>query len=129
MIEWEDIEDLFTEEDIEEIEEGLSATTRMKKSQRFKMSSVKRQVQKNLKLSRTADQATLKNRAKVAVRRALMKKFLRGRNKAQLSAQEKDRIETQIRSMKNIVGMMAQKMLPKVQKLQQQRLASRGKKK
>jgi hypothetical protein len=129
LIEWEDIEDLFTEEDVEEIEEGLSATTRMKKSQRFKMSSVKRQVQKNLKLGRTADQATLKNRAKVAVRRALMKKFLRGRNKAQLSAQEKDRIETQIRSMKNIVGMMAQKMLPKVQKLQQQRLASRGKKK
>jgi len=125
---WEDIADLF-EEDEEQIDEGISATSRMRKSQQFSKTSVKRNVQKGLKLSRTADLATLKNRAKVAARRALMKRFLKGRNKSQLSAAEKDRLEQQIRNMKNVVSMMTQKMLPKISQLQQKRLVGRSKKK
>ena len=128
LLEWEDIQDLFEEDLEEELDEGISATSRLKKSQRFKMTSVKRQMQKNIKLNRSADLSTIKNRAKVAARRALMKKFLKGRKKSQLSAQEKDRIESQIRNMKSIVNMMSQKIIPKVQTLQRQRLSGRGKK-
>lgn len=124
---WDDISDLF--EDVEQLDEGISATSRLRKSQQFSKTAVKRNVQKGLKLNRTADLSTLKNRAKVAARRALMKRFLKGRNKSQLSAQEKDRLEQQIRSMKNVVNMMTQKMLPRISQLQQQRLTGRAKKK
>jgi hypothetical protein len=125
---WEDIADLF-EEDEERIDEAISATSRMRKSQQFSKTSVKRNVQKGLKLSRSADLATLRNRAKVAARRALMKRFLKGRDKSQLSAAEKDRLEQQIRNMKNVVSLMTQKMLPRISQLQQKRLVGRSKKK
>lgn len=125
---WEDIADLF-EEDEEQIDEAISATSRMRKSQQFSKTAVKRSVQKGLKLSRSADLATLRNRAKVAARRALMKRFLKGRDKSQLSAAEKDRLEQQIRNMKNVVSLMTQKMLPRISQLQQKRLVGRSKKK
>jgi hypothetical protein len=58
-----------------------------------------------------------------------MKRFLKGRDKSQLSAAEKDRLEQQIRNMKNVVSLMTQKMLPRISQLQQKRLVGRSKKK
>jgi hypothetical protein len=54
-----------------------------------------------------------------------MNKFLRGRNKAQLSAQEKDQIEAQVNRMAALQANLAVKMLPKVRELEKKRLAKR----
>jgi len=68
--------------------------------------------------------ATLQRRAKLAARRAIYQRFLKGRNKAQLSASEKDRIEQQVGRLKVIQTTLAQRMIPKIRSIEQKRLAS-----
>jgi hypothetical protein len=59
-----------------------------------------------------------------------MNKLLKGRNKSQLSTSEKDRIEKQLSSMKNVMSTIQQKFIPKIRSIEQKRLANyRGKKK
>ena len=143
-LEWNDVQDLYpqNEEELEkelskddlreevDLEEGLSATARIKKRMQFKSRKARTTIARNIKMRRSADMGTLQKRAKVAARRALYKKFLRGRNKSQLSASEKTQIEARISRMKNIQRNLAQKMLPKIRQIQQKRLASiRSKKK
>ena len=69
---------------------------------------------------------TLKRRANLAARRALYKRFLRGRNKANLSPAEKDRLEKQVTNLgkTGLQKSLAQKMLPQVRKIEQKRIAS-----
>lgn len=133
---WEDIEDMYNddefededeeedeEEDEDELEEGLSASMRLKKRQTFARSKAKRNISKGLKLRRTSDPATLQKRAKLAARRALYRRFLKGRNKSQLSAAEKDRLENQVSRLKSIMSTLTQKMLPRIRSIEQKRLA------
>lgn len=143
-LEWNDIQDLYPQDEKElekelskgeeikediELEEGLSASARIRKSMQFKSRKSRTTIARNLKMRRSADLGTLQKRAKVAARRALYKKFLRGRNKSQLSASEKTQIEARVNRMKGIQRNLAQKMLPKIRQIQQRRLAGiRGKK-
>lgn len=153
-LEWDDIKDLYPEDEDEledhledqqesyteddnkeEVKEDflfekLSASARMRKRMSFMRNKPKTTMARNVKLRRAATSQVLLKRAKVAARRALYKKFLRGRNKATMSASEKDRIEAQIARMKNIQINIANKMLPKIRSLESKRLASiRGGKK
>ena len=129
---WEDIEDMYNDDEFEdeeedeeedELEEGLSASMRLKKRQTFARSKAKRNISKGLKLRRTSDPATLQKRAKLAARRALYRRFLKGRNKSQLSAAEKDRLENQVSRLKSIMSTLTQKMLPRIRSIEQKRLA------
>lgn len=130
-LQWEDIEDLYGDEEFEnededdekEIEESISVQGRIKKKQAFARFKGRRNVVKRMKLRRASDLPTLQRRAKLAARRALYKRFLRGRNKSQLSAAEKDRIESQVARLKTIQSTLAQKMLPKIRKIEQKRIA------
>lgn len=141
-LEWEDISDLYDgepeeedEEDEEEVneellDEKLSASSRMRKKMSMIRRKAKTTMARNIKLRRSASMNVIQKRAKVAARRALYKRFLRGRNKASLSASEKDQIEARVSRMKNIQNNLAMKMIPKIRKLEQKRLASvRGSKK
>jgi hypothetical protein len=130
---WEDIYDLYAPEDFEEdlgieikeesLDEKISATSRMKKHMDFARSAAKRNIARSLKLKRASDLNTLKKRANLAARRALMKRLLRGRSKDQLAAMEKDRIEAQLKSMEGIVNNLSQKMLPRIREIERSRLA------
>ncbi|NBW58205.1 hypothetical protein EBR43_10600, partial [bacterium] len=116
---WEDIYDLYAPEDLEQeigieikeetLDEKISASSRMKKHMDFARSAAKRNIARSLKLKRASDINTLKKRANLAARRALMKRLLRGRSKDQLSAIEKDRLETKLKSMEGIVNNLSQK--------------------
>ena len=138
---WEDIVDLYDdleltyekdddeseEEDEEELEEEvldekLSVQARLKKRQAFARMRGKRNVARNIKLRRASSIEILKKRAVVAARRAVYKRFLRGRDKATLSAAEKDRIEQQVSRMKYMQQAIATKMLPKMRSIEQKRL-------
>jgi hypothetical protein len=66
----------------------------------------------------------LKKRANLSARRAVYKRFLRGRDKSTLSAAEKDRIETQVGRMKYMQQAIATKMLPKMRGIEQKRLSN-----
>lgn len=135
---WEDIADLYSPEDFEEelgievkeetLDEKISASSRMKKHMDFARSAAKRNLARSLKLKRSSDLNTLKNRAHHAAKRALMSRLLRGRSKDQLSAAEKDRIEQQLKAMEGIVNNLSQKMLPRIREIERSRLSSRAKK-
>ena len=138
-LDWEDIVDLYDENELvdveqdpmyEELDEALSAQARLKKRQAFQRSKGKRNVSRGMKLRRASDPSTLQRRARQAARRSIMNKLLRGRNKSQLSNSEKDRIEKQLSSMKNVMSTIQQRFVPKIRSIEQKRLANyRGKKK
>lgn len=131
---WDDISDLYDADELievdadqEEIDEALSASARLKKRMVFARHKAKRVQLRGIKLRRASDFATLKKRATNAARRSITKRLLRGRDKASLSPAEKDRIEQQVRRMKNIQNILAQRMIPKIKKIEQGRLYKKRK--
>jgi ribosomal protein S14 len=125
-----DLVDLFDEEEEEEkeeVKEALSPATRLKKARDFARTGTKRGIARKLKLNRPASTQQLENRAKMAARRLLSRRFLKGRNREDLSPQEKDMLEQRLAQLQKmgIQTILAQKLMTKVRKLQQQRLKSR----
>ncbi len=133
-LEWEDIYDLYDEDELvydpepEDIEEKISASQRIKKSQGMKRRKSQLSIARNLKLKRTSSIDVLKKRAVNAARRAVYKKLLMGRNKSQMSASEKDMLEKRMKNFKYMQNTIAIKMLPKMKAIEQSRLAHRNKK-
>jgi len=126
---WEDIIDLYKDDELvddedEDLSEALTAQARLKKRQTFARFRGRRGIAKTMKLRRASDMNTLQRRAKLAARRAIYKRFLKGRDKSQLSASEKDRIEQQVARLKVIQTTLAQRMVPKIRSIEQKRLAS-----
>jgi hypothetical protein len=127
-LKWEDIVDLYSEEDLieeetEQLDEKISAQSRLKRRQSFARGKGKRTTAKSIKLRRASTPETLQKRAQLAARRAIYQRFLRGRDKSALSASEKDRIEQQVKGMKNIQSSIATRMVPKMRSIEQKRLA------
>ena len=123
---WEDIVDLYDSTELveeDELEEALSAQSRLKKRQAFMRGKSKRNMARGLKLRRASSPETLKKRAISAARRVVYKRILRGRNKSNLSAAEKSRIEQQVSQMKNMQSAIVTKMMPKIRSIEQARLA------
>ena len=131
---WEDIIHLYDDEELDfenlikskdKIDETITATSRLQRRMRFARTASKRNVAKFIKLKRASDTKTLQMRAQRAARRALINKLLRGRNKALMSAQEKDMIESQVNRLKSIQQNLAVRMLPRIREIEKQRLAKR----
>jgi len=125
---WEDIVDLYPEEDLIEeetelLDEKISAQSRLKRRQGFARGKTKRNTSKGIKLRRASTPETLQKRAQLAARRSMYKRLLRGRDKASLSASEKDRVEQQVKSMKTVQASIATRMVPKMRSIEQKRLA------
>jgi hypothetical protein len=126
---WEDIVDLYPEEDLieeetEQLDEKISAQSRLRRRQSFARGRTKRSTAKGIKLRRASTPDVLNKRAQLAARRAMYQRLLRGRDKASLSASEKDRVEQQVKSMKNIQASIAVRMVPKMRSIEQKRLAN-----
>jgi len=129
---WEDIEDLYSPaefvlEEVQELNEKISASARLKKSQKFKSRKTAIGTARKMKLRRTSTIDVLHKRASAAARRLLQKRILRGRGKKQLSAQQKDHVEQQIKNMMAIQGNLAVKLMPKIRALERSRLSSKRK--
>ena len=127
-LEWEDIIDLYPEEDLieeesEQLDEKISAQSRLKRRQGFSRGKTKRNTAKGIKLRRASTPDVLQKRAQMAARRSIYQRLLRGRDKSSLSASEKDRVEQQVKSMKNIQVSIATRMVPKMRSIEQKRLA------
>lgn len=129
---WEDIEDLYSPEEfvleeVQELNEKISATTRLKKAQKFRSRKTAIGTARKMKLRRTSTIDVLHKRASAAARRLLQKRILRGRGKKQLSAQQKDHVEQQVKNMMAIQGNLAVKLLPKIRALERSRLSTKRK--
>ena len=131
---WEEISDLYEEEEFEQEEpvtlhEKISATTRLRKGQQLKGRSSRLAVSKKIKLLRTSSPEVLNTRAKAAARRMLMNKFLQGKDKSALSAQERDRLEQRVSSILKMQPAVVTKMIQKVRGLERSRMANKSKRK
>lgn len=132
-LDWTDIFDLYDQDELdidtniteEQLDEKISAMQRVQRRMRFARTATRRDVARMMKLRRASDVKTLQGRAHKAARRALMNRFLRGRDKSQLSAEEKNRIEQQVNRMASVQANLAQRMLPKIRDIEKKRLTRR----
>ena len=124
-LEWEDILDLYVEEEL--IIEGLTAAERLKRSNRMRARKSTIVTARNLKLKRAASIEVLRRRAKVAARKILMKKYLKGRNKHQLSASERSALEARISAALATMKNYPERLMPKVRDIEKKRLKTKSK--
>ena len=130
---WADIADLYDDSDFvdddEELDEAISAQSRLKKRMSMARHKAKRTTMRGIKLRRASDPKVLRKRATAAARRAMAAKLLIGRDRSKLSPAEKDMIEARLKSMKGLQNVLAMRMVPKIRKLEQGRLYSKAKRK
>jgi hypothetical protein len=123
---WEDIIDMYDESEL--VMEAISATERIKMSQKLKSRKYLMAMARRVKLRRAAPTDILTKRSKVSARKMVMRKLLKGRNKTELSASERNNIEARASKMLSMMKNLPTKLLPKVRELDRQRVASKGKK-
>lgn len=124
-LEWEDVIDLFDTEDM--ILEDISSSQRLRMSTKTRSRKHLLALARNIKLKRAAALPVLKNRSVTGARKLLLRKFLKGRDKSQLSAGEKNRIEARVTAALAMMKNLPAKLLPKVRQLERTRLANKDK--
>jgi len=124
-LEWEDVIELFDTEDM--ILEDISSSQRLKMSTKTRSRKHLLALARNVKLKRSAALPVLQQRSVTGARKLLLRKFLKGRDKNQMSAGEKNRIEARVTAALATMKNLPAKLLPKVRQLERTRLANRGK--
>ena len=124
-LEWEDVIELFDTEDM--ILEDISSSERLKMATKTRSRKHLLALARNIKLKRSAALPILQKRSVTGARKLLMRKFLKGRDKNQMSAGEKNRIEARVTAALATMKNLPVKLLPKVRQLERSRLANKGK--
>lgn len=124
LVEFYDEDELVYEDEDGNLQEKITAQSRLRKRQAFSRFRGKRNSAKGIKLKRASSMEVLKKRAVGAARRALYKRILRNRDKSSLSASEKDRVEQQVGRLKFMQTALATRLLPKMRSIEQKRLSS-----
>jgi hypothetical protein len=125
-LEWEDVIDLFDTEDMI-LDEDISSSQRLKMATKTRSRKHLLALARNIKLKRSAALPILQKRSVTGARKLLLRKFLKGRDKNQLSAGEKNRIEARVTAALATMKNLPTKLLPKVRQLERTRLANKGK--
>ena len=126
----EEIEDDM--EDMDEavlVEKGLTPGGRIKKKLSAIRSRQKRKLAKSMALGRTASPQRIEKRAKLAARRVMYKRLLRGRSRSTLSAAERSSIEAVLKRapIQASIKRAVIRMKPQYRSLETKRLARRRK--
>ena len=113
-------------ESTEELDEALTRAQRIKRSQIAKRNKAK--IQRALKKGKKkkASTETLQKRAKKKARDLLYTKLLKGRNRADVSAGEQERIEKKLDKMQGGINRIAKKLLPQLKKAEQEKLKKKS---
>jgi hypothetical protein len=120
-LEWEDIIELYDTEDLI-LDEDISSTQRIKMGQKMKSRKALLALARLVKLKRAAAMNVLTRRSKTAARKMIMRKMLKGRNKGELSAAEKNSIEARTSRVLSMMKNLPQKLLPKIREIEKKRL-------
>lgn len=109
-------------EEVEELNEVLSRTERIKAKIRFARTKAKRERKIRIALKRHSDSKTINNRArKLAIK--TLKQRLAKKPVNKMSVGEKERIERLVAKRKKLIDRLAMKLVPKVRRVEQDRLA------
>lgn len=111
------------------VEKGLTPGGRIKKKLSAIRSRQKRKLAKSMALGRTASPQRIEKRAKLAARRVMYKRLLRGRSKSTLSAAERSSIEAVLKRapVQASIKRAVVRMKPQYRSLETKRLARRRK--
>jgi hypothetical protein len=126
-LEWEDIIELYDTEDLI-LDEDISSTQRIKMGQKMKSRKALLALARSVKLKRAAAMNVLTRRSKTAARKMIMRKMLKGRDKGELSAAEKNSIEARTSRVLSMMKNLPQKLLPKIREIEKKRLHGKDKK-
>ena len=110
------------------IDEVLSKSARMKKARIMKSKGKMIARKRKLAMKRKADPAKLKTRAMKKARDIVAKKILKDKSKSDLSLAGRERLEKRLAKKKGIIAKIAKKILPKVRKAENERLAKKKEK-
>lgn len=125
-LEWEDIIDLYDTEDL--ILEDITSSERIRMGQKMRSRKTLLALARRVKLKRAAAMNILTRRSKSAARKMVMRKMLKGRNKSDLSASEKNNIEARTSKMLSMMKNLPQKLMPKIRDIEKKRLHGKGNK-
>lgn len=117
--EHEELEESFEEL---ELDEDLTAAQRIKKRFDFLKSKSKREIALHLALHRISTNAKIKKRGIIHARQMIMDRLLKGRDKSDLSAGEKSRLEKIVHNAKDAVIRISNRLIPKLRQLEAQRV-------
>lgn len=120
-LEWEDIIELYDTEDLI-LDEDISSTQRIKMGQKMRSRKALLALARTVKLKRAAAMNVLTRRSKTAARKMIMRKMLKGRDKGELSAAEKNSIEARTSRVLSMMKNLPQKLLPKIREIEKKRL-------
>lgn len=104
-----------------EINEVLSRAERIRAKARFARSETKREVKVKLALRRQSSSKTLNERARKLAINTLKAKLAR-KPVAQMTVLDKERVEKILAQRKTLINRLAMKMLPRVKKIEKERL-------
>ena len=125
-LEWEDIIELYDTEDL--ILEDITSSERIRMGQKMRSRKTLLALARKVKLKRAAAMNILTRRSKSAARKMVMRKMLKGRNKSDLSASEKNNIEARTSKMLSMMKNLPQKLMPKIRDIEKKRLHGKGNK-
>ena len=126
-LEWDDIIELYDTEDLI-LDEDISSTQRIKMGQKMKSRKALLALARSVKLKRAAAMNVLTRRSKTAARKMIMRKMLKGRDKGELSAAEKNSIEARTSRVLSMMKNLPQKLLPKIREIEKKRLQGKDNK-
>lgn len=123
---WEDIIHLYEDDELV-LDEAISNTERIRKGQKLKSRKALMALARKVKLKRASSTDVLTRRSKVSARSLMYKKLLKGRRKSQLSASEKNAIESRVSKLLAMNKNLPARLMPKVKQLERSRLQRAGK--
>jgi hypothetical protein len=125
--EWEEILQDYEIEEEAIHEAGLTPMGRIRKRFAAIRSRHKRKLYKNIAMNRAATPERIQKRAKLAARRMMYKRVLRGRPRTSLSPAEKSRIETLMKRVpfQAFITRQTIRLRPNLRKMEMKRIANR----
>jgi hypothetical protein len=116
-------------EEVEQVDEVMDRTARIKASQRMKRMSKRIQMAKKRALKRAPSTDVVKSRAQRQARNQMMTKYTKGVPKSELSMARRAELEKKLNKQKGRVDKMAKKLIPTIRKQDRERRSGANKEK
>ena len=110
------------------LDEVMSKMVRMKKARMMKVKGKQIARKRKIAMKRKADPEKLKTRAMKKARDMVAKKLLKDKDKSNLSISGKENLEKRLAKKKAVIAKIAKRILPKIRKAENERLAKRREK-
>ena len=107
------------------LDEIMSKMVRMKKARMMKVKGKQIARKRKIAMKRKANPEKLKTRAMKKARDMVAKKLLKDKDKSNLSISGKENLEKRLAKKKAVIAKIAKRILPKVRKAENERLAKR----